>query len=124
MSIAPLYPPGNSPGKDEPTSLPAITPRIYQKDAQRAALEGWYAGLQRVLLVLPTGAGKTVIFALIIRDFLAEDGRILVLAHRDELISQAVGKLRDVLGPDVDIGIVKAAQNDVGARIVVASVQT
>ena len=50
--------------------------------------------------------------------------RALIIVHRDELLTQAVAKLRDVLGDDAHIGIVKADRNDVGARIVVASVQT
>jgi hypothetical protein len=50
-------------------------------------------------------------------------GRALVLAHRDELITQAVAKLRIAM-PEAEVGIVKAANDDTGARIVVASVQT
>ncbi|MDP9469462.1 MAG: DEAD/DEAH box helicase, partial [Chloroflexota bacterium] len=68
--------------------------------------------------------GKTVVFAFVIEQMLAHDGRVLVLVHRDELLQQAVAKLRDVLGPDADIGIVKAAHDEPTVQIVVASVQT
>ncbi len=105
-------------------AITAIVPRDYQVAAITASLDGWVEGLRRILLALPTGAGKTVIFALIIRHFLAQGGRVLVVAHRDELIDQAVAKLRDVLGADADIGVVKAERDEVNARIVVASVQT
>jgi superfamily II DNA or RNA helicase len=50
-------------------------------------------------------------------------GRSLVLAHRDELIRQAVDKLL-LVNPDFDIGVVKAAENETGSNVVVASVQT
>jgi superfamily II DNA or RNA helicase len=76
------------------------------------------------LVQLPTGSGKTVIFAHEIERFRRYGHRALVLAHRDELITQAIAKLRDVLGPEADIGIVKAESDEAGAQIVVASVQT
>lgn len=47
----------------------------------------------------------------------------LVLAHRDELISQAADKIRQVW-PDADIGVVKAERNEIDHQVVVASVQT
>ena len=77
-------------------------------------------GVQRPLLVLPTGTGKTIIFALLIQQ---RHGRALILAHRDELIQQAVDKLR-LVDPDLAIGVVKAEHDEYDAPIVVASVQT
>lgn len=50
-------------------------------------------------------------------------GRALILAHRDELVGQAVEKLVD-WWPGVDVGIVKAGEDSVHAHVVVASVQT
>lgn len=50
-------------------------------------------------------------------------GRTLILAHRDELISQAEAKVREVW-PEADVGVVKAERNEVRAQVVVASVQT
>lgn len=79
---------------------------------------------ERVANVLPTGSGKTVIFAHLAKQHLAGGrGRVLVLVHTDELVQQAFDKIRMVnLGTEV--GIVKAAQDDVDAKIIVASVQT
>ncbi len=69
---------------------------------------------------MPTGAGKTVIFAHLI----ARRGRrSLVLVHRDESIWQAHEKLKQI-SPDLSIGIVKAEQNEVERDCVLASVQT
>ena len=75
--------------------------RPYQREAVDA-VQG--AGVQRPLISLPTGTGKTVIFAHLISE---RPGRSLVLAHRDELIQQAADKLRSII-PDRWIGIVKA----------------
>jgi superfamily II DNA or RNA helicase len=56
-----------------------------------------FAKVQRTLAVAATGTGKTVIFSTIAKDFLSR-GRVLVLAHRDELIQQACAKLRAITG--------------------------
>lgn len=98
----------------------ALTLRDYQIEAVDAVLAAATEGMQRPLIVLPTGAGKTIVFSDIIR---RRPGRALVLAHRDELIRQAVDKLRLIM-PDADIGIVKAQRNETWADIVVASVQS
>lgn len=78
------------------------------------------------LAVLATGCGKTVIFAHLARDW---PGRVLVLAHRDELIRQAAEKLREATGeaPGVEMGesYSDEAPGLVAApRAVVSSVQT
>jgi ATP-dependent helicase IRC3 len=99
----------------------ALAPRPYQQEALDAIRTAYTdQQIRRPLVALPTGTGKTIIFALLLQQ---RRGRTLILAHRDELISQAVDKLRLVLG-DVEVGIVKAERNDVAAPIVVASVQT
>src|SRR5207253_6501060 len=68
-----------------------LTPRPYQYEAVAALLAATARGVQRPLLVLPTGTGKTIVFALLVQ---RRRGRSLILAHRDELIQQAVDKLR------------------------------
>jgi superfamily II DNA or RNA helicase len=79
----------------------------------------------RPAVVLPTGAGKTVVFAHLIAAWLALNPgwRALVLAHRTELIEQAMAKLHDV-APGLRVGMVKAQRNDTLADAIVASVQT
>ena len=103
------------------TGPPAIAPRPYQAEALDKIAAAYRRGVTRQLAVLPTGTGKTVCFAHLIH---RRAGRALVLAHRDELIQQAAGKLAEVSGDRLGIGIVKAKQNNAGARTVVASVQT
>lgn len=94
--------------------------RPYQRDAIGAVGQAAARGIQRPLVVLPTGAGKTITFADMIDQ---RGGRALVLAHRDELISQAADKIGQV-APGLSVGIVRAADNDVDAQVVVGSVQT
>lgn len=108
--------------------LHTLALRPYQREALAALADARERGIRRQLVVMPTGAGKTIVIAELIRQLLAyPEGhrrRSLILAHRDELISQAEDKVRLVLGPHVDIGIVKAERNDVDADVVIASVQT
>ncbi|MGE0547601.1 MAG: DEAD/DEAH box helicase [Kofleriaceae bacterium] len=100
----------------------APTLRPYQADAI-AAIEGEFAaGKRSTLLVLPTGCGKTVVFAELARREVAASGRVLVLAHRTELLDQAARKLLDVgVYASIDQGTRKGSQL---ADVVVGSVQT
>ena len=107
----------------EPT-LPQIAPtlRPYQADViARVALE-IAAGRRRILLVAPTGAGKTIVAATLIAQDVAQGRRVLFLAHRRELIQQASAKLYAV---GVDHGIVQAGfPTRPGAKVQVASIPT
>ena len=81
----------------------------------------WGAGNRAPLLVLPTGAGKTITFADAARRLLP--GRTLVLAHRKELIFQAQDKIERVTG--IKSGIEMAGQRaKADDPIVIATVQT
>lgn len=95
--------------------------RKYQEEAIAAVEEAAARGVRRQLGVAGTGSGKTVVVVALA----AKLGlRTLIIAHRDELIQQAVEKVR-MWWPDADIGIVKAERNEVGARdVIVASVQS
>jgi ATP-dependent helicase IRC3 len=97
-----------------------ITLRDYQHEAVEAILAAPAQGYDRVLAAMPTGSGKTIVLARVIQ---RRPGRALVLAHRDELITQAADKILMVM-PGADIGIVKAQRNEADAAIVVASVQS
>lgn len=94
--------------------------RDYQKEAIQAITEEYRRGIKSQLVVLPTGAGKTVVVAALAAKI---GGRILFLVHRDELARQAEEKIA-IVWPEARIGIVKAERNEVDAQVVVASVQT
>jgi superfamily II DNA or RNA helicase len=98
--------------------------RPYQEEAADAALARFAAGEQRTALVLATGAGKTVIFAELIRRWVQRvPGKVLVLAHRAELLFQAAEKIR-LCAPSLRVGLVKAGINQTWADVMVASQQT
>ena len=99
--------------------------RDYQQAAGQAVRDGWRRGVRRPAVVLPTGAGKTVVFADLLNPASGyrPPGRALVLAHRDELIEQAAGKIRSVM-QGARVGIVKGNRDETGADFVVGSVQT
>lgn len=99
--------------------------RDYQEACIDALLRDVQDGTPRVAAVLPTGAGKTVVFSHLVSSFVEANPRkrVLILAHTDELVEQAVKKLKAV-APGVKVGVVKAARNEVWASVVVASVQS
>ncbi len=75
-----------------------MTLRPYQEDAKNAVLEQWRSGVQRTLLVLVTGGGKTIIFSKVIEELVRKGERVLVMAHRGELLDQAADKLEKATG--------------------------
>jgi superfamily II DNA or RNA helicase len=96
--------------------------RPYQNEAKDAILKEWQ-DKDKTLLVLPTGCGKTVVFADVAKQRTAS-GRVLVLAHREELLTQAADKIRNFCG--LDCAVEKAEQTAIGKNepITVGSVQT
>ncbi len=99
-----------------------ITPRDYQSRIHTAIEAGW-DDATRQLAVEPTGCGKTIQFALQAQERVKSGERVLILAHRDELLDQAISKIERVTG-------IRAEKEKAGefasldAPIVVGSVQT
>ena len=102
----------------------AMTLRPYQAEARDAILQEWDQGRKRTLLVLPTGCGKTVVFSKVAEDRVKRGGRVLVMAHRGELLEQAVDKIRQVTG--IECAYEKAGSSALGSilPITVGSVQS
>jgi len=99
--------------------------RAYQEEARKAVWAEWdEKGIKNTLLVLVTGGGKTIIFSKIIEDCVRRGERVLVLAHRGELLEQAADKLARSTG--LQCAVEKAEQACMGSwfRVVVGSVQT
>ena len=98
--------------------------RPYQQEAREAVLNEWGKGNSRTLLVLPTGCGKTIVFAKVTEDCIRNGGRVLILAHRGELLDQASDKILKSTG--LRSSVEKADQSCIGSwfRVVVGSVQT
>ncbi len=97
--------------------------REYQRECLRAIKARYLAGVRRQLVCLPTGTGKTVIFAEF-PNYFRMKRQMLVLAHREELLDQA----RDKLGranPHLRVEIEQAGRSaDPDSHVVVASVPT
>lgn len=98
--------------------------RPYQQEAHDAVMSMWDAGADKLLLVLPTGTGKTIVFSAVTCDRVREGSRVLILAHRGELLEQAADKLRKSTG--LGSALEKAESTCLGSwyRVVVGSVQT
>lgn len=98
--------------------------RDYQEEARAAIKTEWDKGIKKTLLVLPTGCGKTIVFSKVIEDRVKLGERVLILAHRSELLDQASDKLAKVTG--IFTATEKAEQSclDTWFRVVVGSVQT
>jgi len=98
--------------------------RDYQTEAIAAVRRAWSTGTRRPAVVLPTGSGKTVIFAGLAAEMHGRGVRSVVLAHRDELIEQAAHKVKAV-APHLRVGIVKGTRREIRGRdVIVASVQS
>ena len=98
--------------------------RPYQEAARQAIHTQWNSGVQRTLLVLPTGTGKTIVCAAVVEDAVRAGRRVLILAHRGELLDQAADKIRRSTG--LASAVEKAESSCLGSwyRVVVGSVQS
>ena len=98
--------------------------RPYQNEAKTAVFNQWDTGNGKTLLVLPTGCGKTIVFAKITEELVRRGKRVLILAHRGELLEQAADKIAKSTG--LQCATEKAEESCIGSwfRIVVGSVQT
>ena len=105
--------------------------RPYQSDAVQAAIDEFRDNFS-TLIVLPTGAGKTVVFVEIVKRFVERTGkRALILAHREELVNQAADKVASVLGEKPAIEMADQTSGYTGSShlfaqsaVVVGSVQS
>ena len=94
--------------------------RPYQEEANDAFMAAVARGQKRNMVVLPTGCGKTITGLALAKQI---GGRILWIAHREELISQPIKALRTVW-PEIRPGVVKAERNEWARDFVFASVQS
>lgn len=100
------------------------TLRPYQQKARDHIHAEWENGHTRTLLVLPTGTGKTIVFASVAADQVRAGHRVLILAHRGELLEQAADKLQRSTGLVSAVEKADATCLNTWFRVVVGSVQT
>lgn len=102
--------------------------RLELRPYQQAAIAGiqsqWQSGNRRTLLVLPTGCGKTIVFCKLAEQLVRQGHRVLIMAHRGELLEQAADKLHQATG--LCCATEKAEETCLGSwyRVVVGSVQS
>lgn len=98
--------------------------RPYQTAAKDAIQNQWASGVNKTLLVLPTGTGKTIVFSKLAEDCVRDGERVLILAHRGELLDQAADKMAKATG--LGCAVEKAEDSCLNSwyRVVVGSVQT
>lgn len=110
----------DSPAPEQPT----LVSRPYQVEAKDCIYKS-LARFRSSLCVMPTGTGKTVVFSTVVADGVRRGRRVLIIAHREELIQQGAQKIAAIAG--CEVGIEMAAQRD-GSRgnapVLMASVQT
>lgn len=103
-----------------PGEAPSLRP--YQRAAVDAVITARRAGVRRMVVCLPTGAGKTVIFSHLAR--VARRG-VLVLAHREELLAQAADKIARALGDPALVAVEQAQRRaPPSAKVVVCSIRS
>ncbi len=98
--------------------------RPYQEEAFEHVFTEWDGGKSKTLVVMPTGTGKTIVFAKIVEECVRRGYRVLIMAHRGELLDQAADKILKATG--LRCSVEKAEQTCLGEwyRVVVGSVQT
>ena len=104
-----------------PPSMKTLRP--YQRQCLERLRQRYREGKRRLLVSLPTGTGKTIIFAQFPNYFRMKK-RLLVLAHREELLEQALEKFHDV-DPNLPVEIEQAGKRaSPDCKVMVASVPT
>ena len=98
--------------------------RPYQQEAKEAVQGEWAGGVKRTLLVQATGTGKTIVFSSISEDCVRDGERVLILAHRGELLEQAAEKLQAATGLGCAVEKAENSCLDSWYRVVVGSVQS
>ena len=99
--------------------------RPYQAEAVTAVQAAWTAhNVSRPAVVLPTGTGKSTVIAKLAADTRANGGRVIMLAHRGELLDQMAASVMTVDPAGEPVGIVAADRDEPRTGIVAASFQT
>ena len=97
--------------------------RPYQQEAVTAILTDWKA-VRKTLLVLPTGTGKTIVFSALTAEIVAHGGRVLILAHRAELLQQAADKLKAATGLGCAVEKAEQTAEESWYNVTVGSIQS
>lgn len=98
--------------------------RPYQTEAVAAVEDAWEAGTHRPAVVLPTGTGKSTVIGSLAARARDRGGRVILLAHRGELLHQMADAVQAVDPAGQRVGILQAGTREYDHAIVAASFQT
>lgn len=106
--------------------------RPYQVEAVDGVFDKWQGTAEQApststLIVMPTGTGKTIVLCGVIQQLRDQGipGRVMFLAHREELIFQATRRWKEFSGEDADVEMADLrAGNLIPKHVVVSSIQT
>jgi len=101
-----------------------VEARWYQSEANQAAWQFISDGRGNPLIVLPTGAGKSIVIALLIRQAVEWGQRVLVVAHRKELLQQNADKIQRLTGLKVGINSAGLNERDIDSTVICAGIQS
>jgi DNA repair protein RadD len=101
-----------------------VEARWYQSEANTAAWQFISDGRGNPLIVLPTGAGKSIVIALLIRQAVEWGQRVLVVAHRKELLQQNADKIQRLTGLKVGINSAGLNERDIDSTVICAGIQS
>jgi DNA repair protein RadD len=101
-----------------------VEARWYQSEANTAAWQYISDGRGNPLIVLPTGAGKSIVIALLIRQAVEWGQRVLVVAHRKELLQQNADKIQRLTGLRVGINSAGLNERDIDSTVICAGIQS
>jgi DNA repair protein RadD len=101
-----------------------VEARWYQAEANQAAWQYISDGRGNPLIVLPTGAGKSIVIALLIRQAVEWGQRVLVVAHRKELLQQNADKIYRLTGLKVGINSAGLNERDIDSTVICAGIQS
>lgn len=103
-----------------------VTFREPQLEAHEAIKQAWKAGIKNIIVSLPTGTGKSIMALEVVSSAIARGQRVLWLAHRERLLTQAETTFR-ALWPEhltTSIGTIQGRRNDVDKLFTLAMIDT
>lgn len=98
--------------------------RPYQTEAVESVLSAWGQETRRTVVVLPTGTGKSTVIGSVAVEAARLGLRVVLLAHRAELLDQMAATVNQVDPTLPPVGIVRAETDESDAQIIAASLQT
>jgi len=94
--------------------------RPYQEEAVNSIISSYNSGIKRQLIVLPTGSGKTILIAAVLRLF--ENKKVLIVSHRSEILNQTLKTMELYL--DARVSVYYSRIKDLSGEIVIGTIQS